>query len=175
MITAIEEAVLERITTRIAALATGGNQKDTRQLLTSNAVAVAVLEGKFEHVTKNSWRQDVTVSVLVKFKNMAGEEARRKGIHPLVKGIILLLAGQKVGLGIKELQPKSFRDATSEEKYTAGVIEYLIEFTTAFYIEKQDDEVVDDLLTVGLSYLLQPGDAVADATDTIDLPDLPKG
>lgn len=175
MITAIEEATLDRITSRIAELKTGGNQKDTKQLLTANAVAVAVLEGTFERVTNSSWRQDVTVSVLVKFKNMNSEEARRKGINPLCKGIILLLVGQKLGLEIKALQPKSFRDVTNEEKYTAGVIEYLIEFTTSFYIEKQDDEVVTDLLTVGLSYLLQPGDAIVDATDTIDLPDLPKG
>ena len=175
MITAIEEAVLTRITTRIAELKTGGNQKDTRQLLTANAVAVACLEGTFESVTRTSWRQNVTVSVLVKFKNMQSEEARRNGINPLCEGIILLLVGQKLNLGIKELQPKSFKDVTNEEKYTAGVIEYLIEFTTAYHIEKQDDEVVTDLLTVGLSYLLKPGDAVADATDTIDLPDLPKG
>ena len=175
MITAIEEAVLNRITTRIAALKTGGNQKDMKQLLTANAVAVACLEGTFERVTKASWRQDVTVSVLVKFKNMASEEARRNGINPLCKGIILLLVGQKLGLGIKELQPKSFRDVTNEEKYNAGIIEYLIEFTTAFYIETQDDEVVTDLLTVGLSYLLTPGDAVVDAAETVDLPLLPKG
>lgn len=49
------------------------------------------------------------------------------------------------------------------------MIEYLIEFTTSFYIEKQDDEVVTDLLTVGLSYLLKPGDAVVDASDEITL------
>lgn len=169
MITAIEEATLDRITSRIAELKTGGNQKDTKQLLTANAVAVAVLEGTFERVTNSSWRQDCTVSVLVKFKNMNSEEARRKGINPLCKGIILLLVGQKLGLEIKALQPKSFRDATSAEKYTAGVIEYLIEFTTSFYIEKQDDEVVTDLLTVGLSYLLKPGDAVVDASDEITL------
>ena len=36
-------------------------------------------------------------------------------------------------------------------------------------------EVVTDLLTVGLSYLLTPGDAVVDATETVDLPLLPKG
>lgn len=169
MITAIEEAALARITAAIAAVASSGAQKDTRQLLTPTAVACAVLEGSFEHVARYSWRQNCTVSVLVKFKNMQSEEARRKGINPLVKGIILLLAGQKLGLDIKELQPKSFRDVTNEEKYVGGVIEYLLEFTTAFHIDRQDDEVVTDLITIGLQYYLQDpaDDLVVDASDTI--------
>jgi hypothetical protein len=170
MLTAIETAVLAEITNKVAAITSSAAQKDARQLLTANAVAVAVLEGTFSQVSKVSWRQDCTVSVLVKFKNMQSEEARRKGINPLVKGIILLLVGQKLGLEIKSLQPKSFKDVTNEEKYTAGVIEYLLEFTTAFYIDKQDDEAVTDLLTVGLTYYLQdPADAVADAADVVAL------
>jgi len=169
MITAIETAALKRITDAIAAITSSGAQKDTRQLLTANAVAVAVLEGSFTHVARYSWRQDCTVSVLVKFKNMQSEEARRKGINPLVKGIILLLAGQKLGLDIRELQPKSFRDVTNEEKYVGGVIEYLLEFTTSFTIERQDDEAVTDLITIGLNYYLQDpaDDQVADASDVI--------
>ena len=166
MVTAIEEAVLDRITSRIAELKTGANQKDTKQLLTSHAVAVAVLEGTFEKVA-GSWRQDVTVSVLVKFKNMNSEEARRKGINPLCKGIIGLLIGQKLDLDIKELQPKRFRDVTTEEKYNGGVIEYLIEFSTAFYIKKQEEEEVNDLITMSLTYMLKPGDDTADASDTL--------
>lgn len=167
MITAIEEAVLDRITSRITALKTGANQKDTKQLLTSHAVAVAVLEGTFERVTDSCWRQDITVSVLVKFKNMTSEEARRKGINPLCKGIVLLLAGQKLDLDIKALQPKRFRDVTTEEKYNGGVIEYLIEFTTAFFIKKQEEDEVNDLITMSLAYMLKPGDDTADASDTL--------
>jgi hypothetical protein len=169
MITAIEEAVLNEITTRIAALKTGGVQKDSKQLLTANAVAVAVLEGSFERVTQRSWRQDVTVSVLVKLKNMTSEEARRKGINPIVAAIIQLLILKTLGLAIKPLAPKRFRDVTTEEKYSAGVIEYLIEFDTSFTIDALDDEAVEDLISVGLSYLLKPGDGVADASDTIHM------
>jgi hypothetical protein len=169
VISAIETAVLTEITTRIPALKTGGVQKDARALLTANAVAVAVLEGSFERVTNMSWRQDVTVSVLVKFKNMQSEEARRLGINPIVKAVIQLLIQKKLGLDIRPLTPKRFRDVTTEEKYTAGVIEYLIEFSTSFTIEVLDDEAVTDLLTVGLSYLITPGDDLADASDTVDL------
>ncbi|GFO67883.1 hypothetical protein GMLC_14620 [Geomonas limicola] len=169
MITALEEAVLNEITTRIAALKTGGVQKDAKQLLTANAVAVAVLEGTFKEVAQREWRQDVTVSVLVKFKNMTNEEARRKGINPIVAAVIQLLVLKTFGLKIQPLVPKRFRDVTTEEKYAAGVIEYLIEFGTSFTIKALDEEAVTDLITVGLSYLLKPGDSIADASDTIHL------
>lgn len=36
-------------------------------------------------------------------------------------------------------------------------------------------ETITDLLTVGLNYYLQPDDAVSDAADVVDLPELPKG
>jgi hypothetical protein len=169
MISAIEEAALNTITSRIAELKTGSNQKDARQLLTANAVAVACLEGSFERINNSSWRQDVTLSVLIKFKNMQSEEARRQGINPIVQAVIQLLIQKTLGLAIRPLVPKRFRDVTTEEKYTAGVIEYLVEFTTSFTIAVLDEEAVTDLLTVGLSYLVKPGDSVADASDTITL------
>jgi len=169
VITSIEEAVLARVLDRIEAFRVGGVQQGSRQLLSDIAVAVAVLEGDFERVTDTRWRQDVTVSVLVKFKNLTSEEARRKGINPLVQAIVQLLLMQTLGLKIKPLRPKRFRDVTTEEKIVAGVIEYLIEFTTSFTIDALDEEQVTDLLVVGLSYLLKPGDDVADASDKVIL------
>lgn len=169
MLTAIEQATLTCLADKIPALKSSGVQKDSRQLLRDIAVAVAVLDGKFEKVGQASFRQDITVSVLVKFKNMQSEAARRNGINPIVQAIIQLLTLNRLDLEIKPLVPLRFRDVTTEDKYAAGVIEYLIEFATSFSIEKQSTEIVTDLLTVGLDYLLTPGDAVADATDTVTL------
>ena len=167
MITAIEEAVLAAITEKIPALKNGGVQKDARQLVTPTAVAVAVLEGTFERITDSSWRQDVTVSVLVKFKNVQSEEARRKGINPLIQGIIQLLIMKTLGLQIKTLKPKRFRDVTTEEKYAGGVIEYLLEFATSFTIKVLEEEEAGELVTLGLTYLFTHGDSAEDAADTI--------
>lgn len=167
MITAIEEAVLGAITSKIPELKTGGVQKSTQQLNTQTAVAVAVLEGTFERITDTSFRQDVTVSVLIKFKNLQSEEARRKGINPIIQGVIQLLIMKSLGLEIKKLKPKRFRDVTTEEKYAGGTIEYLLEFQTSFTIKVLDEEEAAELVTLGVSYLLTHGDSAEDAADVI--------
>ncbi len=167
MLTAIEQAVLAHLTDNIPALKSSGIQKDSRQLLRDTAVAVAVLDGKFNRIGQTCFRSDCTVSVLLKFKNMQSEEARRKGINPLVTAAIQYLLGQKLGLSIGALQPVRFRDVTTEEKYESGVIEYLLEFSTWFDIRKLDDEALGDLVTLAIGYLLKPDDGTADATDIL--------
>jgi hypothetical protein len=169
MVSEIERTILALIEDNIEAVRASGVQKDARRLLAPVAVAVAVLDGKFEKVGQASFRQDITISILVKFKNMQSEAARRNGINPIVQAIVQLLALNRLDLEIKPLVPVRFRDVTTEEKYAGGVIEYLVEFATSFSIEKQSTEIATDLLKVGLNYLLTPGDAVADATDTITL------
>jgi len=136
MLTAIEQATLSRLTDNIPALKSSGLQKDSRQLLRDTSVAVAVLDGKFNRIGQACFRNDCTISVLLKFKNMQSEEARRKGINPLVNAAIQYLLGQKLGLSIGALQPVRFRDVTTEDKYESGVIEYLLEFSTWFDIRK---------------------------------------
>lgn len=166
MLTAIEKAALERLTDKIPALK-GAVQKGTQQLLRDTAVAVAVLDGKFEKIGQSVFRNKCTVSVLIKFKNMQSEEARRKGINPLVMAAVQTLLGQDMGLAIGNLQPLSFRDVTSEEKYAAGTIEYLLEFSTWFDIRQLEEEALGELITIAVDYLLTPGDASVDGSDTI--------
>lgn len=166
MITAIETATLARLTDKIPALS-GAIQKDARQQLRDVAVAVAVLDGKFEKIGQATWRNDCTVSVLLKFKNMQSEEARRRGINPLTIAAVQYLIGQKLGLAIGALIPVRFRDVTTEDKYTAGSIEYLLEFSTWFDMVRMDEEQTGDLVTMAIDYLLTPGDATVDATDTL--------
>jgi hypothetical protein len=145
VITAIEEAVVTHLTGLVPALK-GGVQKDSRQLLRDTSVAVAILDGRFEPHGQVCSRCDCTVSVLLKFKNVQSESARRKGINPLVTAVVQGLLGQRLGLGIGPLQPKSFGDVTSEDKYEAGVIEYLIEFTTWYDVLPLEEDQLAPLL-----------------------------
>ncbi|MDA8428936.1 MAG: DUF1834 family protein [Geobacteraceae bacterium] len=167
MLTAIEQATLTRLTDKIPALKSAGVQKDSRQLLRDISVAVACLSGKFNKIGQAIWRNECTVSVLLKFKNMQSEEARRKGINPLVVAAVQILLGQKLGLAIGPLHAVMFRDVTSEEKYDAGVIEYLLEFSTWFDIRQLEEEALGDLITMAIDYLLKPGDDAIDASDTL--------
>lgn len=167
MITAIEQAALLRLTDKIPVLKSAAVQKDTRQMLRDVACAVAVLEGTFSKVGQSCFRNSCTVSVLLKFKNMQSEEARRAGINPLVLAATQTLLGQKLGLAIGALAPVRFSDVTTEEKYAAGVIEYLLEFSTWFDVLKLGEEQTDDLITIAVNYFLIPGDDIADAADII--------
>ena len=167
MLTAIEQATIARLVDKIPALKSAGVQKDSKQLLRDVSLAVAVLDGKFGKLGQSCFRNECTVSVLLKFKNMQSEEARRKGINPLVMAAVLYLLNQKLGLAIGALQPVRFRDVTTEEKYDAGVIEYLLEFSTWFDIRQLEEEALGELVTKAIDYLLKPGDDTADASDTL--------
>lgn len=169
MLTAIEQATLARLTDLVPALKAAGIQKNNSQLLRDISVAVAVLDGKFTRVGQGCFRNECTVSVLLKFKNMASEEARRRGINPLVTATVQSLLGQKLGLAIGSLQPKSFRDVTSEEKYAGGVIEYLLEFSTWFDLRQLDEDSLGELITIAVDYYLQDpaDDQAVDASDTL--------
>lgn len=166
MVTAIEQATLNRLADTVPPLK-GAIQKDSRTLLRDVSVAVAVLAGKFDRIAQGTWRSDCTISVLLSFKNMQSEEARRRGINPLIIATVQALAGQKVGLPIGALQPVQFRDVTSEEKYAAGVIEYLLEFSTWFDLARYTDDDLDELITMAVDYMLKPGDDTVDASDTL--------
>lgn len=167
MLTAIEQATITRLTDKIPVLKSSGVQKDSRQLLRDVSLAVAVLDGKFAPVGQAVARNTCTISVLLKFKNMQSEEARRKGINPLVFAAVQTLLGQKLGLAIGRLQPVSFRDVTTEDKYEGGVIEYLLEFSTYFDIRQLEEEALGELITMAVDYLLTPGDATVDGSDIL--------
>ena len=167
MLTAIEQAALQRLTDKIPALKNGVIQKGNQQQLRDIAVAVAVLDGKFNKIGQSTWRNECTVSVLFKFKNMQSEEARRKGINPLVQASVQYLLGQRLGLAIGPLVPLAFNDVTSEDDLTAGTIKYLLTFSTWFDLRQLDEEDLGDLVTIAIDYLLTPGDETVDASDTV--------
>jgi hypothetical protein len=80
---------------------------------------------------------------------------------------VQLLLLQDLGLGIKPLIPKSWRNATSEELRKKGLIAFTLELGTSYVISKLGEEATDDLLSIGLNYYLKPGDDIVDASDVI--------
>lgn len=167
--TDIEAAVLEEITSRLEGVRAWAVQKDAAGLYQGPTASVAIFEGTFEKVTQAAWKQKVTVNVLLTFKHERGEEERRRGINPLVQGVVQTLMLKDLGLAMEPLKPVRFRDVTDEADYEARRIVYLVEFATAFTLVRLDDEAAVDLLRIGLEYYLKPGDGARDASDLVEL------
>lgn len=169
MLTHIEQESLSLIAARIDGIRAAGIQKDGRGLFVNPSVAVACLDGEFKRVSKSTWKQACTVSVLLTFKDLQGEEKRRLGINPLIQAVIQILLDQDFGLKIEPLSPQRFRDITTTADYTEGKIRYLLQFETAFSITKQSTEEVEDLLGLAMGFILKPGDETADAENDVPL------
>lgn len=170
MITAIETAVLDLVKASFDSIRAGAIQKGQAGLYAAPTVSVAIFEGSFKPEGRG-WRQSVSVVLLVSFKNIRSEEGRRKGINPIVQGMVSLLGGKDLGLKIRELNPERWKDVTDAEDEKAGEIVYTLQFGTSFLVERVDPEAATapDLLSIGLKYYLKPGDDQVDAEDQITL------
>jgi hypothetical protein len=175
MLNEIETNIAELLTTRLESARKVGVQRGV-QGLTQPAVYVSAEAGTFERQTQWTYKHTVTVYVDIIFSSLKDQKSRRDGINLILEGALQLLLLNTLGLAIDPLKPKSWRNTTTEELDGLGLISYSLELTTSFLVEKQEEEVVTDLLTVGLTYYLQePDDETADAADVVNLPELPKG
>ena len=167
----IERAIEAHLVDRIAEVRKTALQRNARYIFTNPAITVAILKSPAREVGRRAFRFDPVINVLVTFQNAKSEEDRRDGINPLVMAIIRVLTRQKLGLDMGELLPRGFREVTEEADYSENKIVYLVEFTTHFFLQGDDQELVTDLLTVGLSYFLQDpaDDGAPDATDNVTL------
>lgn len=167
--TDIELAVLNKLTAKLSGIRAAANQKDQVGLYPGPTVSVAIFEGTFEKITQVTWKQKVTVHVLLTFKHERGEDERRKGINPILQGVVQTLMLRDLGLAMEPLKPVSFREVTDDDDYEARTIVYLVQFATSFTVTRLDDEDAVDLLRLGLNYYLKPGDDLVDATDLVTL------
>ena len=133
------------------------------------AVRAVIADGKFKRVGQTGLQCDVTLYVIIIFKNVSDELSRRKGVYPILMGAVNLLFGQTLGLSIEELEPLSFREITSALDDEKGLIVFQLPFTTNFGFTMLEDEAAKDLLSLGLSYYLKPGDETEDATDEVTI------
>jgi hypothetical protein len=167
MLSAIEEGTVARIKAKLTAASAKIDVQRGIEGIPQQAVYVSAEEGTFTRVTDDVLRQTVTIFVDVVFSNVQSEAQRRKGIYPIMEGVLLCLFGQKLGLAITPLVPKSFRNTTTEELKSKGLIAYSLELSTSYHIKRIDDEAVTDLFYVGLKYFLQPDDENEDAEEIV--------
>lgn len=112
---------------------------------------------------------EANMYITVVFGGIRSEADRRKGIYPILFGIILSLTGNNLGLGIYELEPQGVRNITDRKDAENGLTVFRLKFEAGLDIEIDEDADAPDLITVGLDYLLKPGDATVHASDEIDL------
>jgi hypothetical protein len=167
MLTEIEDAIVELIESKMSATAGMVDVQKGFQGLIKPAVYISTEAATFEKVTQVTFRQTVTVYVDIVFSHLMDERERRKGVYLIMEGVVQLLLLQDLGLDIKPLIPKSWRNATSEELRKKGLIAFTLELGTSYTISKLDEEATDDLLSIGLNYYLKPGDDIVDASDVI--------
>ena len=169
MLTQIEDAIVAHLGTKLTSSAAKIAVQKGFEGLPQPAVYVSSDSGRFEKISQSSVRHTPTIWIDILFSNLSDERQRRKGIYLILEGCLQALLFQTLGLSINPLQPEDWHNTTPEEYRKQGLMCFSLKLTTSYTISKQDDTAVDDLLTVGLSYYLKPGDNVTDAVDTVTL------
>jgi len=164
----VEDAIAKRLKDKGLPVLEVDIRKGAAGLVTP-AVYIAIEEGRFEKVSKSTFKQKLSVYVYVIFKQLQNEKERRRGVYPIVESVIGILLLQDLGLKIQEMAPLSFRNVTDEELSAVGLMAYQLIFETSCYVERVSDEQLTDLLKVGLDYYLKPGDEAADAADIVNV------
>lgn len=171
----IEDGIVDRLTAKMSGVGKISVQKGFDGF-PQPALYVSTEEGQLERVTNTRYKQRVKIYLDVIFKHLGEEKERRRGIYTILQASILTLLAQDLGLDIHPIEPKSWRNVTTTEYSSKGLLAFTIELATSFTITVLNDEQLTDLMEVGLSYYLQdaPDDDIVDAEDTVSLPDLPK-
>lgn len=129
-----------------------------------------------ERIGKRTWKYQGTFEVLAAQRALL-QDARRLqdaatqdvGVYQLVHDNKMLLAGQKLGLPIGALSPGAIRSVVKSQVNRDAIAVYAQQFRTTWMEELPEDVVspAGELMTVGFSYFLKPGDDVADRTDLL--------
>lgn len=132
---------------------------------------------------KHKWITRATFVTMVAARNVRGERATRHGIkeggaikeigaYQMIGDVSLLLAGSDLGLEITRLNPGAIRTLYNTRLNGQALAVFAREWHCDF-IETRPREPIDTSdpmwLRLGISYYLEPGDAVADAADTLTL------
>lgn len=170
MLSNIEESIVARIKTKLATAAGHVEVQRGIQGIPQPAVYVSIDEADFKRTAMETFGQEMFIYIDIVFSHLQNEDQRRKGVYLILEGIIQTLILQNLGLAIKPLEPKSFRNTTTEEQREKGIIVYSLVMKTKIEISRVDDEAVTDLLRVGLNYYLAGNDTdTPDASDIVTL------
>ncbi len=176
MLYEIEQAVATRIDAKLAAAGQTISVVPGMKEVPRPSVYVFMQSGGFEKVSQASLRVNVTgivslvFSGIMDYSNLSEEATRRRGIYIILETVVQAVMLQTLSLDIKPLLPKSFKDVTPDDYRERGILIYNLEIETSYHLAKVDDEVLVDLLRVGLNYYLQDpsDDNVVDASDLLE-------
>ncbi|KQC03149.1 MAG: hypothetical protein APR55_07125 [Methanolinea sp. SDB] len=170
MMIEIESAVVERLRAGGLPIRDAEIQKGTAGIVTPR-VLVSIEAGDFSKISQKSYRWDVTILVSAVFKNWKSEGDRRRGLYPILEGIVSLLMLQTLGLDIQPIRPLRMQNITDDAMAEAGLFAYQISFSTSFTVNRADEEEAADLLRIGLEYYLHDpaDDGISDAQDIVEL------
>lgn len=171
MLSEIEDAIVARIEEKLSAAAGYVAVQRGTDGIPQPAVYVSLEEGSFEKVTSSTFRQTVKGFVDIIFSHYSNEEQRRRGIFPILEGVMQTLLLQDLGLTISPLKLRGFRNVTTEDLRAKGLMAFSLELETSYHLRKLDEEETVDLLRIGLNYYLQDpvDDEVEDASDLVTL------
>lgn len=171
ILSAIEDAIVDTLDRQQLFQVRDVDIDKIKQGLAHPAVFVSVESGSFKKVTARTWRCTARAFLVVLFKDLRDERARRRGVYPILMGVIQLLAGKRLGLSITPIAPERFRNVTRENFTRLGLTAYEIELSTSFDVTvgEEDDGTAFDMLHLGVSYYLQDpaDDGEPDASDEI--------
>jgi phage gp37-like protein len=132
--------------------------------------------GKPKRMSGTKWLTPANFVVMVAARNVRNDlatrhgDSREVGSYQMIHDVRGLLLGQDFdGMKIEPLSPGSTRTLYNTRLGQKALSVYAIEFTTAYVEEVMSEEVVGDLLKVGLNYIIKPGDDVVDASDVVTL------
>lgn len=132
---------------------------------------------------RGKWITPCTFAVMVGARNVRGERSTRHGLtvggvikevgaYQMLKDLGLLLLNQDFGLAIKNLVPGATKTLFNTKLNGQALAVFAREWHTEF-VEEQPRVPIDPSdpmwLSLGINYYLKPGDAVADASDTVTL------
>lgn len=171
ILSAIEDAIVDTLDSQQLFQVRDVDIDKIKQGLVHPAVFVSTESGAFTRVTGHTYRCKAGIFLVAVMKDFKDERARRRGIYPILMGIILLLAGKRLSLEITPIAPVRFRNVTHEALRKLGLTAYEIELSTSFdvTVADEDDTTAFDMLHLGVSYYLQDpaDDGNPDAEDQI--------
>ncbi len=128
-------------------------------------------------VGPRTWRYQGTFEVLVAQRNLVQDRARQAddsrgqdvGVYQLLEDNKLALVNATLGLQIEPLAPGAIRSVAKSLVNRDAITVMAQQFATAWTEIYPDPALAPagDLITVGLSYLLKPGDDESDASDQV--------
>ncbi len=130
--------------------------------------------GKPAKLGAEKFKVPATFAVIVAARNVRNEKATRQGTtgevgtYQILQDVRTLLMNNDFGLSIERLQPGATRTLYNTKVRGQALSVFSQEWTTAYIDQVPKPEEVD-LLSLGISYFIKPGDDIADATDVLEI------